>query len=160
MVNLWDSYSINNNINNNEKVKVMSRANAIKLLLTKGYDIYIPLTIANVLVIDVNNSLKKCIVRAAYKPTNGNIIVSISQRTGGDRRFVDESSADYILCINDKTLWLLPMEDVAAFTSIRLGDKYASYILNDVNVTVNVNKTAKEEDDVLRDAAIAAAGKY
>ncbi len=131
----------------------MSRAKAVQLLLKKNYNVYIPIANDITLVLELNNEFKKCLVRPCYEAERGKPIASIAHRTGGQRRFVNEEMADYILVVDNDKLWLLPMEDVAAFTSVRLGKKWEHCILP-VNVIVaEEKKMSKDIEMELRRAA-------
>ncbi len=130
----------------------MSRAKAIQLLLSKNYPIYIPISTAMTLVIEIGNELKKCHIRTVFIPKLGAPIVSIAQRMGKDQRFVDEQSADFILCVATDTLWLIPIADVASFISLRLGKKWEHCVLG-VAEEVGKMGTVKSRDRELRQAA-------
>ena len=136
----------------------MSRAKAIQLLLAKNYSVYIPVNTDMTLVIEIANKLKKCHIRTVSIPKLGTPIVSVAQRAGKDRRFVDEESADYILCVAVDKLWLIPISDVASFISIRLGKKWEHCVLEKAE-DVGKMLSVKDKDRELRQAARQAAEK-
>jgi len=107
----------------------MSRAKACQLLITKGYNVWIPVATSTALVVEIDNVLKKCLIRMASHPTVGQPIITVAKRTKEHRCFIDEEAADCILCIDNDKLWLLPMSDVASFSSLRLGKKWEHCIL-------------------------------
>lgn len=127
----------------------MSRAKAVQLLLAKNYNVYIPISIAMTLAIEKDNELKKCYIRTVAIPKLGAPIVSVVQRTGKDRRFLNEQSADYILCVSASKLWLIPVTDVASFISIRLGKKWEHCVLGMAD-EVGKMGTVKDRDGELR----------
>ncbi len=134
----------------------MSRAKAIQQLLAKNYNVYIPISTSKTLVLELNNELKKCLIRTVAIPKEGSPIVSIAQRTGNDQRLVDEQSTNYILCVAVDKLWLIPISDVASFISIRLGKKWEHCILEEVE-DVGKMMLVKDSDKELRKAAREAA---
>ena len=112
------------------------RPKACQLLLKLNYNVYIPISGDEILVIELKNTsfgnngeLIKCIPRKAFVQDGRNPLLHIATRCGKIKYPINDKVASHIVAIADSTLWLISIQDVMEFDSIRLGNKWNHCIL-------------------------------
>ncbi len=108
-----------------------ARSKACQLLLKFNYDVYIPISGDELLVIEKDGKLLKCLCRKAIIKDSGNPLLHIATRCGSKKYPIDAKVADFIAAVTDELIWIIAVSDIAEFDCLRLGSKWNHCLLGD-----------------------------
>lgn len=117
-----------------------SRTKACQLLIKFNYAIYIPISSDEVLIIEKDGKLLKCLTKTAIIKTDGSPVVNIANRSGSKRFPIDPKNATYLIAVSDTQIWLLPLIDILEYDALRLGAKWNHCLLGYNKADNNVKK--------------------